>query len=66
MFCPESSISPDRASNSIQQENGRDYKSLNVLQDAHQTDRKLENVTQNSGNFLNAMFENEIIFIAIS
>ncbi|XP_029735370.2 A disintegrin and metalloproteinase with thrombospondin motifs adt-1 [Aedes albopictus] len=48
MFCPESSISPDRASNSIQQENGRDYKSLNVIQDAHQTGRKPENVTQNS------------------
>ncbi|XP_038120942.1 A disintegrin and metalloproteinase with thrombospondin motifs adt-1, partial [Culex quinquefasciatus] len=47
-FCPDSFTSADRVSNSIQQENGRDYKSLNLLKEAQPTSRKPENVTQNS------------------
>ncbi|XP_062544375.1 A disintegrin and metalloproteinase with thrombospondin motifs adt-1 isoform X2 [Armigeres subalbatus] len=48
LFCPDSSISPDRGMNSIQHENGRDYKNMNAPPDNYQITRKIENVTHNS------------------
>ncbi|XP_058833011.1 A disintegrin and metalloproteinase with thrombospondin motifs adt-2 isoform X2 [Topomyia yanbarensis] len=47
-FCPEYPTLSDKFTNNIQQENGRDYKSLKLLKDAYTTNRRTENVTQNS------------------
>ncbi|XP_058461510.1 A disintegrin and metalloproteinase with thrombospondin motifs 18 isoform X2 [Malaya genurostris] len=54
IFCSENVNPPGRFANNIQQENGRDYKSLKLLKESYTTNREQNTVTQNSArsNFL--------------
>ncbi|XP_055632048.1 A disintegrin and metalloproteinase with thrombospondin motifs adt-1 [Toxorhynchites rutilus septentrionalis] len=51
-FCPEDVSPTDKVVNSIQQENGRDYKSLNIQKQDYSISSRAENATQNSVNFI--------------